>query len=86
MYKNKLVLECIKDVINESTGVRWFTKGKQYIGHVEEYKLFSYDDLNCKSYIAESRGGIWNSDEWFNEHFLENKKSSYEINKQYPER
>lgn len=60
----------------------WFTNGHRYIGIVEEeHSLYAMDNNNDKCYIAASHGGLWHTDEWFSEHFIEDKKMSYELNK-----
>lgn len=81
LKKSRLMLICIKDVVNQSTNQVWFTKGNKYIGVVEDYKLYAIDDFNSKCYISDSRSGLWYEDEWFSEHFIEDKKKSYELNK-----
>jgi hypothetical protein len=70
------------DVVNEDTGEKYFLKGNYYTGLVEENSLFAFDEKNHKQYIAGSKGGSWHTDDWFLEHFLEDKKKTNTILKE----
>ncbi|MBP1931856.1 hypothetical protein [Ammoniphilus resinae] len=74
-----MVLLCIKDVINEDTGEKYFLKDNYYTGQVEENSLFAIDEKNDKHYIAGSKGGLWHTDDWFSEHFAEDKRKTHTL-------
>lgn len=79
MRKNKLVLLCIKDVINEDTGKKYFKRNCYYVAHVEKVSLFAIDETNDKHYIADSKGGVWHTDDFFSEHFREDRMKTIKL-------
>lgn len=77
----KLVVECIKDVINQFKGERWFTKNDFYIAEAKENTLYAINNKANNHSIALSEGQLWHTDEWFIEHFIVDMEKTDLLNK-----